>query len=1114
MLTTLALVSLAVLVQQAAPVELQPGANSLLEVGRYRVAYQRPGGEWQSMPEGWSGHFAPNIGISCTGVGAVAGKQALLLHPVWMGGPGQVELSYAFQLPAETPITLRFAYAMDPSRAEKSDGVHFQVRVMLTNALGEPITVLDATTKSTEWQDVDYDLSRFAGKAVEVVFHTDPGPKDDPGFDFSLFGDPRILVGAAEEPTLTDRLARIRELRAKWDPHRPNLSDLAGSSGVGAAPVSAARGVNTVSQTGPGSWAFTYQGRDCKVTYTAAANRDGVTLYAMVDSLPTIPLGRVPTATADGKPVEWTGTGAVFDAAGRPGLELVGATHGGQVSLPMKCTLSVVGKSLVIDAESPVPGIEDFSASAVGAVAWRKEVSVPYLTGGRYWYLPDQSVYVGSILDWTASSASYTDGLRAVYGSLSDKSRIPLRERAIVTVSPYLHEVFPSIPNPASPYREDLSRRVIVDDWCGNFDATRKALDTYASYGLENLLVQVHAWQHSGYDVKLPDVLPANEGCGGDNGFIALSQTAAKHGYLFGVHENYVDLYPDAASWDEKLVARNADGSMVPAWYNEGTKVQSFGYRADAIVPTAERFTPEVHKRFGTTMAYLDVHSAVPPWFHVDFTAGQPVAGRFLPVWDAHCKLWEYFRKVHGGPVLGEGANHWYWSGRLDGVEAQVGGGELHQVFADFDLVKIHPLQLNHGMGYNSRWLIEGYGAGAQSKMPLVRADKYRTQEILYGHAGWIDPSWVLEPLLAVKEAWVMAPLQSRYGAAKVTDISYLVAGEWVDGSTALALGKTDVVRATYDSGLTVTVNQSPETVTLGGIEIPQYGFSASGAGITSAYTAIRDGQIVDYVADDKSTMADARGLAYHAGTDVLPMRAAAAEVTPVGPREFGITYNWKVEGPLPALDNAVAFVHFTNPKANDRPDAIVFQDDHQAPTDLTPGEHGDGPRRVRVPDGAPAGTYKVVVGIYVPQGARYTLRGPDDGGQRYQVAQVKVAEDGTVTLVHAGPPEGAPEPFAIYSERYNTERRVIDFGPILTNGAVRIVREEGAVRVYPLPQGKEFTIALRPERLSLKGDSFQVTGLDAEGKEVSSVRAEVADGRLALTIGAEGVCSYKVRSA
>ena len=137
----------------------------------------------------------------------------------------------------------------------------------------------------------------------------------------------------------------------------------------------------------------------------------------------------------------------------------------------------------------------------------------------------------------------------------------------------------------------------------------------------------------------------------------------------------------------------------------------------------------------------------------------------------------------------------------MDGAEAQIDRGEHHVPFPEFDLLKIHPLVANHGMGYIARWIEQGYGAGSLSRLCLELSDKYRTQELLYGHAGFIDTAWITTPLLSVKQAWMMKPIQERYVPAHVVDTEYLVADQWVDGSTALAVGSTWVCRITYDNG-------------------------------------------------------------------------------------------------------------------------------------------------------------------------------------------------------------------------------------------------------------------------------------------------------------------------
>jgi hypothetical protein len=1089
--------------QTPEPVALRPGVNPIFDIGRYQVVYRVGEGDWQAMPTGWSGHFEPGVGVSYDPQGHVDGRRAMLLHSPWMGGAGSVEVRYPLALPDESPIILQLAYAMDPRRRDESDGVTFGVRVEPEDA--EALVVLDEHSESREWTEVEADLSAYAGRSVELVLSAEPGPSRNPSFDFSLFAEPEVLVGAdADALSPADRLRRVQAVREPWAATRPTLAEVGHGDGSSVAPTVGCEFTAQVTESDEGL-RLTYHGEDMEMSYVL----DEEGLVAELPGGTVVDLGGVAFTGGDG-PLEWD--------AGEPriaGDAVVseGMLRGQDEAIPATLEYRLAGKSLLVSATCAEAGVARMSAPSPSAAAWRREIDIPYLTGGRQWYLPDVGLYVGTILDWTASSASSHAGIEAHYGALSDGSRIPLRETAIITVSPYLPEILPSVPSAPSPWIDDLAGRVIVDDWMGDFDTTRRAIEAARLYGVEDLLVQVHVWQNGGYDAKLPDVLPANERMGGDAGLIAASTAARESGYRFGVHENYVDIYPDAPSWDEDLVARHPDGSMVEAWFNEGTGIQSFGYRADAIVPTAERFTPEVHERYDTTCSFIDVHCAVPPWFHVHFTAGDDIAGRFAPVWEAHTELWEMFREVHQGPVLGEGNNHWYWSGRMDGAEAQVDGGEHHVPFPDFDLLKIHPLVANHGMGYYARWLEEGYGAGILARMPLILADKYRSQEILYGHAGFIGSQWIPEPLLSVKQAWMLAPLQERYVPVHVADTAYYVAGEWVDGSTAVAAGDTRICRIAYENGLEIIVNQSHGPMATGGRALPPYGWLARGAGIEEAYVAEIEGQVVDYVRDDASIFADARGHAYRADAEGLPIEPLAPEIEPIGPREFEITYRWAVGGEMPAsLPDPYSFVHFVDPDEDDA-EGIAFQNDHPLPDgflEWAPGEHLDGPHRVTVPDDVPPGVYEITVGI-LSGGARQILRGPTLGNLRYVVGAVEVGEDGTVRVAREGGPPGWEDPFAQYSERFNADGRSIDFGPLVTNGAVRVIDEGDSLRVYPLPQGLEFDLRLRPAEMGIAGDVLTVSALGPDGGEIASGTVELQEGLLPIPLGAPGVCSYRV---
>ncbi len=376
---------------------------------------------------------------------------------------------------------------------------------------------------------------------------------------------------------------------------------------------------------------------------------------------------------------------------------------------------------------------------------------------------------------------------------------VPLRERALFTAAWHLAEVLPNPPNPPSPWRSFLANKIVLDIWGGTFTNIAGNLTNLAGYGITNCVALIHDWQRSGYDNALPMHYPANAGYGGDAGMSNLVATGTRLGIRCALHENYVDYYPNYDFYNTNDIALDSAGNLQLAWYNPGTHIQSFAEKPNAILRLAATQSPEIHRRYATQADYLDVHSAVPPWFHVDQRAGETGAGQFSRVWDIHRQLWAYERDTHTGPVFGEGNNHWYWSGCLDGVEAQFGsgwpgnGGFTAPLAVDFDLLKIHPLQFNHGMGYYSRWWpTESYQTNWAGPVPMVVLDRYRMQEVAYGHAGFLDSSVYANIPLAWLEHHLLSPVMARYAPARPLEILYETNGAWLD---ATAMAKTDSPR-------------------------------------------------------------------------------------------------------------------------------------------------------------------------------------------------------------------------------------------------------------------------------------------------------------------------------
>jgi hypothetical protein len=788
----------------------------------------------------------------------------------------------------------------------------------------------------------------------------------------------------------------------------------------------------------------------------------------------------------------------------------------------------IAGKALVVSARcdetsesrtSGSPAVSRFSLGRLGPVPLRRMIEAPYLLG-QLNYLPASGVFVCGYLDWTASHASQCPQGTATYDPKTDGTRNSLVESGYLAVSPNIGEVLPNIPHPPSPYLAVLGPRIMLDLWNhhkGTYQGDAENLRALKDNGVDHLAIISHVWQRYGYDVKLPDHLPANPEFGGDQGMIAFGRAANACGYLWSLHENYIDLYPDAPSYDPAARVLAADGSPSKAWYNEGTKVQSFGLKCNRALGYAKKTSPEAHRRYGTTAAYLDVHTCVPPWHQLDHQADQPMAAMALAKVKYDTELFQFMRDTHEGPLFGEGCNQFYWAGRCDGVEAQVSGGEDHSPFVDFDLLKLHPQMVNHGMGYYERWYRNGYNLHwGRDSGSMEQIDKYRAQELAYGHAGFIGAAETDNIQWVAREHHLMHPVQRLYGAAKAVEIAYEVDGRMVTASAALAIGDTSRQRIRYDSGLTLWVNWRAEPWPVEGRLLPQWGFLALGPE-TEVSTALHDGKLADYAECPEYLFADARTYfqaAYVRLKKEIEPRLKSWEY--LGGNRVRVTYEWVVNETLE--DDYHCFVHGVHADSA-RPDGIEFQQDHALPKPTSQWRKGerivDGPYDIDVP--AKFDRYTLVIGLH--KGDRIPLTGIEESDGRIAIARLALRRhDGKITKITAEPPvrpaQQAAAGQADFTAHLNAPGTCIQFKNLSTDGAVKINREKQQLVLFPYPREKRFQVRLNLQALAPSADPsrVQVHALAAGTcRDLGAVEFTQKASWLMLNLGAPGVGRYVV---
>ena len=174
------------------------------------------------------------------------------------------------------------------------------------------------------------------------------------------------------------------------------------------------------------------------------------------------------------------------------------------------------GKALTVQVQCATPVLAGLSLGHVANATLRRTIVVPYLPPvwgrGGIEYLPAHRVFVNRYLDWTASHASACPQGEATYDPKTDGTRNPLVESGYVAVSPHVGEVLPNIPHPPSPYLRLLGDRVMLDIWGhhqGTYLGDAENLRALKDLGVDHLAIIQHVWQRYGYDVKLPDHIPA-----------------------------------------------------------------------------------------------------------------------------------------------------------------------------------------------------------------------------------------------------------------------------------------------------------------------------------------------------------------------------------------------------------------------------------------------------------------------------------------------------------------------------------------------------------------------------------------------------------------------------
>ena len=138
-------------------------------------------------------------------------------------------------------------------------------------------------------------------------------------------------------------------------------------------------------------------------------------------------------------------------------------------------------------------------------------------------------------------------------------------------------------------------------------EAAQVAEHLHRDLEIDKAMYVLAGWIHRGYDNQHPDILPAAPECGGSDAMADCARRVKDCGFLFGLHDNYQDMYEDAPSWNAKYLNKNASGEpkMGGNWWG-GQAWQVCAIEQVSLAARPETNLPKIAELFGPTIYFID----------------------------------------------------------------------------------------------------------------------------------------------------------------------------------------------------------------------------------------------------------------------------------------------------------------------------------------------------------------------------------------------------------------------------------------------------------------------------------------------------------------------------
>jgi hypothetical protein len=144
-------------------------------------------------------------------------------------------------------------------------------------------------------------------------------------------------------------------------------------------------------------------------------------------------------------------------------------------------------------------------------------------------------------------------------------------------------------------------------------EAAAIAEHLHRDLGIRRCLFMIGGWTEGGYDCRHPDNLPANPECGGNDALADAVRRIQKLDFVACLHDNYQDMYRDAASWDPAVIEKKSDGALITGGRWLGGRAYMVCALKQLEMAMRPQNLPQIRELFAPWSYFIDTTYAVGP---------------------------------------------------------------------------------------------------------------------------------------------------------------------------------------------------------------------------------------------------------------------------------------------------------------------------------------------------------------------------------------------------------------------------------------------------------------------------------------------------------------------